>query len=397
MMPCPSQIFLIFAAALWACDIGFAADVENSKAVDPNPTLVTIHASNQSLTDIVKTIADQTGMPISVGFGMPSAPLTLDADRQPFWNVIDDLCTRTHSSIMPMWNGHSSLMIQFSGGQPQGRRIISGPVLLRLPDIQHNSVLTAPPDLQDFCEITGRAMWEPRLEVLFTDAWTIPSEAEDENGVSLVPDEAAPQRDQTGYARGENPYGRYAVSQRFNGNDAFARELHIRLHVPPTAGRRIKKLSGKWALFVPGKIDHFDISPIASKRQTSYTLGELGTMRLRFAQATDEVAQVQLDLPGGGMGANGPSAETAMRNCLLQSIHARVVDADGHLWGDTRQGRFNGGGQVNINMGGNETYINVYVRRDPSAKGKPVQLTIEGPVAATEIDVPFSLHDLPLP
>ena len=33
----------------------------------------------------------------------------------------------------------------------------------------------------------------------------------------------------------------------------------------------------------------------------------------------------------------------------------------------------------------------------PAGVGKPVKLVIEGPVTATEVDVPYDLTDLPLP
>jgi hypothetical protein len=48
-------------------------------------------------------------------------------------------------------------------------------------------------------------------------------------------------------------------------------------------------------------------------------------------------------------------------------------------------------------MGGDLTYLMVYVRPSAGAKGKPAKVTLEGPVTANEIDVPFSLKDFPLP
>jgi hypothetical protein len=396
MIQLPFRFCLTLLMALVGGDLARAADADTTKATDPNPTLVTIHAANQPLADIVKTIATQTDMPVSAGFGAPAAPVSLDEDKQPFWNVIDDLCKRSNTSLVPTWNGQPQLMLQFTGLQTGVQQIISGPILLRFQGIQHVDRLTAAPDQQDSCEVTGTAMWEPRLEVLFTEAWTAPSIAEDENGVSLIPDDSAPGTDPNGYLRGQSPYGRFTVSQRFNNGPAFQRDLQVRLHVPSNAGRRVKNLEGKWKLFVAGKTDHFEVTPIANKRQASYSFGELGSMKMGYAQANDDTVQMQFTLPGGGTGANGATVAAATRNCLLQSMHARVVDAEGQLWGDTKD-RANNGGQVNIGMGGNETYINMFIQRDAAAKGKPVKVIIEGPVTATEIDAPFALHDLPLP
>jgi hypothetical protein len=382
--------------ALAACAMARADDAASTPANDPHPTLITLHVANAPLSDIIAKIAQQTGMPVSLGMGNPAPPLSLDADQQPFWNVLEDLCKRSNSSIMPNWNGNAGPTIAPMSEQGN-QRAISGPILLVFQNIQHLNQLTAAPDRQDFCEISGSAMWEPRLKVIFTDAWTIPTTAVDENGVSLVPDDAAAANDPRGFDRQENITGSFSVGQRFNGNqNAFSRELHVRLHVPPTAGRRIKTLTGKWRMFVAGQSQHFDIPNLAaSKRQTTYELGDLASLTLQFAQANDQGVQLQFTIPNEAGGTKSLSTEMAQRNCLLQSMHVRVLDADGHPWGDT-SGDFNNG-QINVGGGGNQMFISVFIQRGASAKGKPFKAVVEAPVAATEIDAPFTLHDLPLP
>jgi hypothetical protein len=370
-----------------------AADAGNSKATDPNPTLVTIYVQNQPLTDVLSQVSKQTGMEVSSAIGAMPTTVTLDEDARPFWNVLDDLCKQTKSSVFPRFNGNNSTMLTLQQGpQFQGQQqIISGPILMRLQQILHSNDLTAAPDRQDLCEITGTAIWEPRLKVIYSEAVTAPTVAEDENGVSLVPDQSAMQAGAPGYPQGQSPFGQFTVPQRFNNVTQYQTDLRIRLHVPSNAGRRVKTLSGKWKVFVTGKTDHLDISPIPSnngRQQTSYTFGDLGSMRLNYSQSQDQEVQMQFMMTGSA---------SAARACLLQSMHARVVDADNQLWGDT-EGDQNGGGQVNANWGGgDQTYIQVYVRRSPSAKGKPAKITLEGPVSATEIDVPFNLNDFPLP
>jgi hypothetical protein len=388
---CPAMWIALAASAPARAD-----DLPITPANDPRPTLVTLHMADASMSDIAAKIAAQTGMPLGVGIGSPIAPLSVDVDQQPFWTVLDDLCKRSNSTIMPQWNNTPGLTIAAVGGsQPQ--RIVSGPTMLVFRDIQHLSQLTVSADHQDFCELTGEAIWEPRLKVLFADAWTIPTVAVDENGLSLVPDETTAASDsRQGYYQ-QNATGRFSVRQRFNNNDLFRRDLQVRLHVPASAGRTIKTLTGQWRFFVAKKVDHFDIPSLkVAKQRSTYVMGDLASLTMQFAQANDDSVNLQFTVPTSGDGTGPVSQDMARRNSLLQSMDIRVLDENGEPWGDTASGDFNGG-QLNIGNGGNMMYIQAFIRRYPSAKGKPNKATVEGPVAATEIDVPFTLHDLPLP
>lgn len=378
-----------------ACAAVQADDLPTTKENDPQPTLVTLHVSNASLSDIASKIAAQTGMPVAAGFGNSAMPLSLDADQQPFWKVMDDLCARSNSSIIPTWNNTQQLTLM-PGTRPPLQRIISGPAMLEFTGVQHLSQLTVSKDRQDFCELTGQAMWEPRLKVLFSDAWTVPTVAVDENGLSLVPDEKTAASDPRANPYQQNNTGQFSVRDRFNNMNLYSRELHVRLHVPPGAGRTIKTLSGQWRFFVARKMDHFDVPANATaKSRTTYPLGDLASLTLQYSQANEDTVQMSFTIPSGTDGQLPPNAEMAKRNSLLQSLQARVTDADGNTWGDTN-GDFNGG-QVNVGMGGNMLYLQIFIRRSASGKGKPAKITIEAPVSATEIDASFSLHDLPLP
>ena len=59
-------------------------------------------------------------------------------------------------------------------------------MLLEPDGIQHVHDLAGADDA-DFCAVSLRGMWEPRLDVLFYSNAGLPDKADDENGLSLVP------------------------------------------------------------------------------------------------------------------------------------------------------------------------------------------------------------------
>ncbi len=382
--------FALVAAGVRADD---APPPPGTQSTDANPTLITIHAAGASLATVCEQIGQQGHLTINAASMGPFGPtITLDADQQPLWSVVDSLCTKAHCGVFYVWSPPG---VMFQPNNDSDRRIPAGAIMLVLNQIQHASTFTAPPDHVDACVISGTALWEPRLDVLFCDSWSIPTVAEDENGNSLVPGAGPPPLfSDPNYSGGVQE--RYALPQQNGDSKSFQGSLQIALRVPANAGRTISKLSGKWAIYVPKEmatcvIDH--PTSVQNNRESSFGFGAVGSLRARFGQVTEDTINYQFELQGG---SGGGSAE--MRGALLRALRAKALDADGKLWGEISGSMFNGNGQINVFGGDGPTKMfQLFMRHSGPGSGMPAKLIITGPASVTEIDAPYEVHDLPLP
>jgi len=343
------------------------------------PTLVTVHAKAASLTEVVRQIAEQAGMPVTTNGRQSDSTITIDADRQPFWNVLGEVCDQAHATLEMAWNNPPQVMVMVGSSQP-GRRIINGPVMALFQQIDHQNRLTAPVGQRDSCNISVSVMWEPRLNVLFTDPVSTPSAAQDDNGLSLVP--AVP-------AANGQMFGRYR-DLRMNGpQGGFQSQFSVPLNAPPSAGRKITHLQGILRLWAAGKTDHAEIDnlPSVAKTGSSCELGDVGSIKVNKGNVSDQMVQISFTLTKR---SDENDEQWSRRGILFQGLHARVLDSRGNVWGQNPGG--NGWG-----WGPKEMSIYVNVGRADGVSSSPAKLVLEGTASAQEIDAEYDLRDLPLP
>jgi hypothetical protein len=374
----------IAAALLAAIPLtGGSARADVPAATDPQPTRVTLHLHDVAFEDAVARLAKQASVTMRT-FGGNWPHVTIDADAQPFWQVLSSACDQAHAGISNGYDGQATSLQLTNGGS--GRRVVAGPVLATFRQVEHLNESTAPAARADFCEVAVDVLWEPRLTVAYELASGPPDEAVDENGRSLVPDGAAADVDprQPNLYR---PFGRYQSQRQQGWNGGSGVQYSVRLAVPPTAGRRIAHLRGTIKLWVGGPEQQVEITDLSRVgRNHYYPLGD-SPIRLRVANVSvnGTYLQAQLAVPRAGTSADA----WAQSQVLLQGLKVRTVDGAGHDWG-TMEGQFGYG------MGRNELDLYAYVMSNGDA-AKPAKLVVSGPVTATELDIPYDLRDLPLP
>jgi hypothetical protein len=363
------------ASVVWPAVL--AADDASPQNVAP--TLVTVHAKAASLTEVLRQIAEQSGMPLTTNGGQSASTITIDADRQPFWSVLGEVCDQAHSSLGMAWNNPPQVMVMV-GSSKRGRRVIDGPVIASFQQIDHRNRLTASADRRDSCNISVLVMWEPRLNVLFTDAVSTPSAAQDENGLSLLPPPPADSGQM---------FGRYQVLAMNGPQGGFQSQFSLPLNAPPSAGRKIAHLQGTLRLWAAGKTDHVQIDNLArlGKTGSSCELPDLGTIKVNKGNVSDQMVEIPFTLTRR---TDENDEQWDRRRILFLALHARVLDSDGNVWGQNpgRNGWGGGPGEMSI-------YVNV-----PRADGvstSPAKLVLEGTVNVQEIDAAYDLRDLPLP
>lgn len=368
-------------------------------ANDPRPTPVTVHLHDVPFTDATAAIGKQAGVQVDYEEGGGSWPhVTVDADAAPFWQVLCDAAAQAHAAVAPLhaYGTAANVIVLEPVGTAgrAGRPVVGGPVLASFAQVEHLAQLTAAPAHVDFCELAVDVMWEPRLNVAYYEAQGRPDEATDENGRSLVPaDDAAADGDPRN-PNNYHPLGRYEAPQRlFGGGNGGSRVIgmrySIRLAVPPTAGRRLAHVRGQLKLWVAGPDERAEVADVAAAgkgKGKSYPMGRALSLRVSNVTVSDNYIQVQITVPRNGM----PQAAWDQARMLLQSsLRVRALNAAGREWGKIE-------GDLGAQVQNDSLSVWAVVQPDGGG-GKPDRLVIEGPVTATEVDVPYDLRDLPLP
>ncbi len=387
--------YWIRSAALAATVLSAAARADVPAATDPRPTTITLHEHDAQLADVVADLAVLSGVKMDVmnGSGLLGGwgRVTVDADAKPFWQVVSDVADQAHATPSSQYDG--TLRLIEASPATAGRRVVGGPVLATFRQVEHLNQLTAPAARADFCEVAADLLWEPRLRVVYRRTSERPTLAVDEHGLSLVPaDDAAADRDPREPSNLYRAYGPYESTTRNRGWNGNGNRCGIRLSVPPTAGRRIAELKGQLRVWVAGPDERAEIPDLAAVAKTAgkkstktYALGPL--LSIKVSSASVEANNVQLQLTLGRGGATEDAWNQS--RLLLSSLRMRVLDADGKEWGKLE-------GESGSSNQRDAITIYPYIQSSGTA-GKPDKLVIEGPVTATEVDVPYDLKDLPLP
>jgi hypothetical protein len=265
-------------------------------------------------------------------------------------------------------------------------RIIAGPVMMHLGSIERLAVLTAPTDQQDFCDLQAWGRWEPRLSVAFFENYSIPTTAVDENGASLLGEDVVDPR---------NPgMSHFGVPNQFgNENESSVFQHSVRLKIPAGAGRHIAHLAGQVRLWVIDKTETAEIADLtaaqkaAQKSKATWHAGGKELM-IQNVWSSPTNAQLQVFIKKH----DDESAEAwQQRQAMMHAIKGHIDDSDGKAWCP------DGHNQNGSAMQGEEAYYYLNFQRADGVTTSPKKLTLDVPVSAAEIDIPYDLKDLPLP
>jgi hypothetical protein len=345
---------------------------------DPAATRVTLHIASVPRTMAFAQLAAASGIGNPTGAAAAKEPtITVDADDQPYWNVMLPILDQSRGIDL------SSAAIGLpAAGAPgdalSGMRSIDGAFVLCLNRWDRTIGFTGPSAPVRQATLEAHLAFEPRLGVLYMDRTIAPTLAVDENGLSLVPrgDDPQPPR-----AFNDNPCGLSASSIFW--------PLTIDMNVPPSAGRRVARMSVKVRAWVAQETRTFRFPFGQEKTESTGTVN----CKVTWSGSNDEPKiEVRFD-----RGSIKPETWQDMA-AFLSASRVRVVDDAGAPW--TTDTNRNDGDSQDDHVTIQRTFTRPQQpagKPAPAAKNPPTAAIVDIPVAVKPIELHFSFADIPVP
>lgn len=370
---------VFFLPALALAQAGAEGKKRSLPPDDPSPSLLTLHLKDASVPQAIEQIVKQSGLAIDASrFTTGSRSVTLDVEDKPFWAVLLDVCEQANGVLTARRGGELALVPREGGSYSsslEGVRQASGAFLLVAQQMDHVVDFTRHPDRQAEFSILYTLLPEPRLFVIAVSGPSIPEEAVDEKGNSLLPPPLAADVPDT-----------YRPSTRYYPYVQSA----IHLRIPPGAGRRIARLKGNVSLLLRTKSRLIEIAdPTKAAEKQFQVPGAEGV--IYPPQIRGNYCNVRVRFNRVGLSEE----QWKQADRLLVATRIHLIDANGLEWSD-------GGGGASWSNSYRElhpSFSNHIYGEGPTPKtaGAPVKMIVEIPIEAKQINVPYEFKDLPRP
>jgi hypothetical protein len=350
------------------------------------PTLVRLDHRDRPVADVVKDLADQSGMAVALGPDLgarpPRRPITLRTPGPlPFWRALDLLGAeaRLHADLAPQpapgAEGIAAGIVLGDGPSEGGFTSDDGPFRVELLGAHYQRDRTlkkypgaglAPPVSEQFY-LQAQVLAEPRLAIGQAGNLRL-TEADDDLGQSLLPPGPA----------ADAPGGPEPALLEFNAGPSLA--FPIPLARPDRPGRAIRRLRGILPVVVAARRDDPLVVPLAGAPGKTFRRGDL-SLAVEAIRADPDGPQTIVELtvrpgPGASSAAPGPLF-------LEQQIEAR--DARGRHLGVFPQETSVRGGEVRLTLA-----------LAPAEGAAPAELRYHG-LTRTTAEVAFDFADVPMP
>ena len=214
------------------------------------PSYLTLHFKNAPASEVMAEISRQCFTPLLTApehlFQQESFPtVTVDVDRQPFWEVVPKICQQLGVDFRHFQGG---MHIMRSGGmQAEGINRIEGPFLIVATQITFSRTrsFTAKNEQTQF-GMQIAVYPEPKLNVLRGSGSIQVEQAIDDNGNSLLPEGASLNR----------------VWGGFMGFGGWS--LYAPLHYPKNIGSRIARFKGNTGFVIQVESQKVEFPNLAS-------------------------------------------------------------------------------------------------------------------------------------
>jgi hypothetical protein len=295
--------------------------------------------------------------------------ISVDADRQPFWLFMRDLCRQSGYGIQDM---DGQLRLSQGGSEAlDGPLVVSGPfAVTAIGASQHDYIgysrrRNDTHTLQVQCSV----LVEPKIRLAGRTGDSQLEEATDDLGQSLVP----PQR---------GPFHVYG-----SGSGQHVLNMMISLAKPPRPSSRLVRLRGSIQIDVVARSDTVEIDNILSAANRTVALGNW-TLRVKEVKPGDGSCSLEYVV----------SSEVAdMRRGFPDFNHESIalLDADGRRI--ARRGHSSSGKADQNNVQYECSAEFSWTANRGAVTGPPAKLVWELPVEVRQVQVPFEFKDLPLP
>ena len=363
---------------------------EISRKSPTEPTLVSLHLKNAPMNLAVGELSRQVGIEINVwppgNFGNNQKNISIDVDRQPFWEVVRQACAQSEWGPEHYGNGRNSVLTLTPNGGNWGKRpaTMQGQFMVMAANVQRHETLDFgdPNNPSRQYSLYVHVCADPKMRIVRANTNLEVSRAVDEKGNSLVVK-------QDGY-----------MGYNSNNQNPWFWELQAPLQLRPDIGKKLVEFKGVAKFSAQTKTERWELdNPLKIKDAQKKLQNDTITVTVKSVAAipnnTGIEVQVGITIKSkvgfNIFGRGGPEQQNPLTdyNVLQQII--KVVDAKG------RQFQWGGGGG-----GGGGTswdYSLNFQPRDANGQqtGEPAKVIWELPLEVKEIAVPVEFKDLPLP
>ena len=341
---------------------------------DAEPTKVTLKAAGAPLSEILATIAKQTGNPVSdhrAAFGerQTDPPVTVDFDKTQFWPALDRVLDQTGLTLYPFTGRRGAFVIARAADALPRASHASYSGVFRLSPVRFEAVRDLRSQREQSLKFFFEVDWEPRLQpiAIMQPLARVSATADDGEPIAVSNAEAQ--------------------SEALIREGISAAELEIPLRLPPRSVARIRTLKGQLSALVPGPRHefHFPSLPVAAASGTTRRVEQrqagatVAIDSLRKNQDVWEASlRVKFDAPANALESH--------RGWILENP-AVFLAADGRS--------FEPGGFEQTRQARDEVGIKYFFDLDQD----PTKLTFvyRTPVTILQMNFDYEFRDLELP
>jgi hypothetical protein len=209
-----------------------------------SPSLVTLHARGEPLSQVLAAIRRQTGNKIvdarpQAGTPPGDPPVSVDFENTPFWQALDQILDQAGLTVYPYGEADAISLVAGPKGPPSRvqRGIYCGPFRLEPIRVLAERDLRQPANQS--LRLTLEAVWEPRLKPINLKLPLASLQLTDGRGNPLEVD------------------NRRAELDIPLTPGVTAAELTLPLVLPPRDVQQIARLHGVFSALLPGKVETF--------------------------------------------------------------------------------------------------------------------------------------------
>ena len=342
------------------------------------PTPITLHLKDATPKQAIEQLSQQAKVEIAVWpdwiWKQAQGNITIDADRQPFWVVLNQVCDQAGLSVQT--HGGSSKITIHSGRNNWSRRPrdVQGCFITTAENAtrNHHVDFGAPENINSSFSLNLRVLVDPKLRVLRAAYTPEVMTAKDENGNSLI---------RGGFARGED-------YRSASWGATWSWDFSVPLVHAPETGKKIALLKGTLRFLVQEKSDVWEIPDIASVKNAEriIPIGKYIVQELKKNGKENYELKIAIEHD-----RNIVTHQNMLTDWSGLQAAIRLVDAEGRSYQTSGGGGGGGDGKLQYNL-------HFFARNDAGqTPGDPVKLIWEIPTSTKEMEVPFEFRDLPIP
>lgn len=332
--------------------------IEESRLM--GPSLITLHVKDAAPAEVFSSLSRQSGAPLPTLpdklWDEPNWPrLTLDLDRQPFWEVIAGVAKRLQIDYLN--TEPQEIRITRDSGHPPAGTFISGAFLITAdPMVFRNGM-----------NIEVSVYGEPKIVVTRAVSFKL-EKAEDDHGNPLLPQTS-----------------RRMFGRRFRTG---SRQLPMPFQRPPDEVSRIGRLKGSVSVFVQVGAEMWEVNDPATMSATTRLVDSVPVTLESFypAHAGGEGYELLAALPVGfsSRGTQDEITELIRKRMQVLDDHGRalklsMVDSRGTSDGAEVTADFTPGDPP-----------------DGGRVGPPAKILWNIPTETRQLDIPFDFKQIPI-